>query len=114
MSNYLYIFFISNILNNLNISNWFVMKVCDNCKKIVKIQYYIFLEKSVAKFCKQCHNAYKLQEHKQNELEAEPAPVPIIFTGIKRSYEELDESHKYGFVPLKTLMIDDIFKYEKV
>ena len=90
------------------------MKVCDNCKKIVKINYYIFLEKSVAKYCRECHNAYKLQEQKTNEMEAEPKPVPIIFSGIKRSYQEIyDMPHQYGFVPLKTLMIDDIFKYEK-
>ena len=90
------------------------MKVCDNCKKIVKIQYYIFLEKSVAKFCKQCYNAYKLQEQKRDELEAEPTPAPIIFTGIKRSYEELDESHKYGFMTLTELMADDIIKYDRI
>ena len=89
------------------------MKVCDNCKKIVKIQFYIFLEKSVAKYCRECHNAYKLQEQKTNEMVEEPKPVPIVFSGIKRSYEELDQ-HQYGFIPLKTLMIDDIYKYEKV
>jgi hypothetical protein len=89
------------------------MKVCDNCKKIVKIYFYIFLEKSVAKYCRECHNAYKLQEQKTNEMEAEPKPVPIQLSGIKRSYDYLSMPN-YGFVPLKTLMIDDIFKYEKV
>jgi len=88
------------------------MKVCDNCKKIVKIHFYIFLESSVAKYCRQCHNAYKLQEQKQNEIVAEPEPVPIQLSGIKRSYDYL-EMHNYGFVPLKTLMIDDILEYEK-
>ena len=89
------------------------MKVCDNCKKIVKIQFYIFLEKSVAKYCRECHNAYKLQEQKNNEMVEEPKPVPIKLSGIKRSYDYM-EMNQYGFVPLKTLFIDDIFKYEKV
>lgn len=88
------------------------MKVCDNCNKIVKLQYYIFLEKSVAKYCKQCHNAYKLAEHKQNEIEAEPKPIPIQLSGIKRSYDYI-EMPNYGFMTLKELMIDDILKYEK-
>ena len=101
-------------MNNLNYSNWFViMKVCDNCKKIVKIQFYIFLESSVAKYCRQCHNAYKLQEQKQNEIVAEPKPVPIELSGIKRSYDYLEMPTNYGFLPLKTLMIDDIIEYEK-
>jgi len=91
-----------------------IMKVCDNCKKIIKIQFYIFLEKTVVKYCRQCHNAYKLAEQKQNEILAEPKPAPIIFSGIKRSYDELYDMPNYGFVPLKTLMIDDIIKYEKV
>ena len=88
------------------------MKVCDNCKRVAKIRYYIFLEKSVKKYCRECHNAYKLQEQKTNEMVEEAKPVPIIFSGIKRQYEEIDQ-HQYGFVPLKTLFIDDIFKYEK-
>jgi hypothetical protein len=88
------------------------MKVCDNCKKIVKIQFYIFLESSVAKYCRQCHNAYKLQEQKQNEIVEEPKPVPIQLSGIKRSYNYLTMPN-YGFIPLKTLMIDDIYEYEK-
>ncbi len=88
------------------------MKVCDNCKKIVKIQFYIFLESSVAKYCRQCHNAYKLQEQKQNEIVEEPKPVPIQLSGIKRSYNYLTMPN-YGFLPLKTLMIDDIYEYEK-
>jgi len=90
------------------------MKVCDNCKRVVKIQFYIFLESSVAKYCRECHNAYKLQEQKTNEMVEEPKPVPIVFSGIKRSYEELDDMANYGFIPLKSLMIDDIFNYEKV
>lgn len=98
----------------MNNSNWFViMKTCDNCKRVVKIQFYIFLESSVAKYCRQCHNAYKLQEQKTNEMEKEPQPVPIQLSGIKRSYDYV-EMNQYGFIPLKTLFIDDIFKYEKV
>ena len=89
------------------------MKVCDNCKKIVKIRFYIFLEKSVSKYCRECHNAYKLQEQKTNEMVEEPKPVPVQLSGIKRSYDYIEMSN-YGFVPLKTLFIDDIFKYEKV
>ncbi len=89
------------------------MKTCDNCKKIVKIQFYIFLESSVAKYCRQCHNAYKLQEQKTNEMLVEPKPVTIHLSGIKRSYDYM-EMNQYGFVPLNTLFIDDIFKYEKV
>ena len=88
------------------------MKVCTNCNKIVKIQYYIFLEKSVAKFCKDCHNAYKLQEQKQNEMEAEPKPVDIQLSGIKRSNEYITMPN-YGFMTLTELMADDIIKYEK-
>ena len=88
------------------------MKVCDNCNKIVKIQYYIFLEKSVAKYCRECHNAYKLAEQKHNEIEAEPKPIPIQLSGIKRSYDYIEMSN-YGFMTLKELMIDDILKYEK-
>lgn len=88
------------------------MKTCDNCKRVVKIQFYIFLESSVAKYCRQCHNAYKLQEQKTNEMVAEPKPVPIQLSGIKRSYD-YTQMHQYGFIPLKTLMIDDILKYEK-
>jgi len=90
------------------------MKVCDNCKKIVKIQFYIFLESSVAKYCRECHNAYKLQEQKTNEMLVEPKPVPIKLSGIKRSYDYMEMPNQYGFVPLKTLFIDDIFKYEKI
>ena len=88
------------------------MKVCTNCSKIVKIYYYIFLENSVAKFCKQCHNAYKLQEQKQNEMEAEPKPVDIQLSGIKRSNEYITMPN-YGFMTLTELMADDIIKYEK-
>lgn len=89
------------------------MKFCDNCKRIVKIQYYIFLEKSVAKYCRECHNAYKLQEQKQNEMEAEPKPVDIQLSGIKRSNEYITMPN-YGFMTLTELMADDIIKYEKV
>ena len=88
------------------------MKVCHNCKRVVKIQFYIFLESSVAKYCRECHNAYKLQEQKTNEMLVEPKPVPIQLSGIKRSYDYM-EMNQYGFVPLKTLMIDDLYKYEK-
>ena len=87
------------------------MKVCNNCNKIVKIYYYIFLEKSVAKYCRQCHNAYKLQEQKQNEMEAEPKPVDIQLSGIKRSYDYI-QMPNYGFMTLTELMADDIIKYE--
>jgi len=90
------------------------MKVCDNCKRVVKIHYYIFLEKSVSKFCRNCHNAYKLQEKKQNEMESEPKPVSIVFSGIKRSNDELYDMPNYGFMPLKELMIDDIIKYDRL
>ena len=89
------------------------MKVCNNCNKIVKIYYYIFLQKSVAKFCKDCHNAYKLQEQKQNELEAEPKPVDIQLSGIKRSYDYIEMSN-CGFMTLTELMIDDIIKYDRL
>ena len=89
------------------------MKVCTNCNKIVKIRYYIFLENSVAKFCKQCHNAYKLQEQKQNEMEAEPKPVDIQLSGIKRSYEYITMPN-YGFMTLTELMADDIIKYQRL
>ena len=88
------------------------MKVCTNCNKIVKIRYYIFLEKSVAKFCKQCHKAYKLQEQKRDEMEAEPKPVDIQLSGIKRSYDYITMP-EYGFMTLTELMADDIIKYEK-
>ena len=89
------------------------MKVCTNCKKIVKIYYYIFLEKSVEKYCKHCHNAYKLQEQKQNEMEAEPKPVDIQLSGIKRSYEYITMPN-YGFMTLTELMADDIIKYQRL
>jgi len=89
------------------------MKVCDNCKKIIKIQYYIFLEKSVAKYCKHCHNAYKLQEQKQKEMLAEPEPVPIELSGIKRSNDYITMPN-YGFMTLTELMIDDIIKYDRL
>ena len=89
------------------------MKVCDNCKKIVKINYYIFLEKSVLKFCKDCHNAYKLQEQKQNEMEAEPKPVDIQLSGIKRSHDYITMPD-YGFMTLTELMADDIIKHQRL